>query len=102
MKPVSSVLMTMENGKAGGCADILFSSARIRVGLCIMESGAQLAAWYSVHHTPLVPHNTLHPGTSGGQTTSFWESFFNALPMIVLMGLDENHQDSLMCLHSIF
>ena len=59
-----------DNGKAGGCVDILFSSARIRVGLCIMESRAQLAAWYSVHHTPLVPHNTLHPGTSGGQITS--------------------------------
>ena len=29
-----------------------------------MESGAQLGAWYSVHHTPLVPHNTLHPGTN--------------------------------------
>ena len=93
MKPVSSVLMTMEK-EAGGCDDILFSTARIRVGQSIMESGAQLGAWYSVHHTPLVPHNTLHPGTSGGQISSFWESFFNALPMIVLMALDENHQDS--------
>ena len=64
MCPVSSVLMTMENGIAGGCEEILLSSARIRVGLCIMESRAQLAAWYSVHHTPLVPHNTLHPGTN--------------------------------------
>ena len=89
--------------EAGCCDDILFSTARIRVGQSIMESGAQLAAWYSVHHTPLVPHNTsLHPGTSGGKTTSFWESFFNAPPKIVVMGLDENHQDSLMCLHSIF